>query len=210
MRRAFGEGEGTLVLVADPKQAIYAFRGADVYAYLDAAASRRVDRRPSTVNRRSDQRLLDAFDALFGNAKLGHAGIAYRRVRAAPAHPPARLRRPAAPLRVRVVDRLSSGVTQKGFATAAGARDYIARDLASDLVRLLSSNAPCPGRKIANRSAHAMWPCSWAQIATPPSCARRSKRRACRRSSTGPEVCFGPRVRATGCVCSKRWSGPAR
>ena len=36
MRRAFGAG--TLVLIGDPKQAIYAFRGADVYAYLEAAA----------------------------------------------------------------------------------------------------------------------------------------------------------------------------
>ena len=40
MRRAFGDGRrSTLVLIADPKQAIYAFRGADVYAYLEAAAS---------------------------------------------------------------------------------------------------------------------------------------------------------------------------
>ena len=35
--RAFATGGVTLVLVADPKQAIYAFRGADVYAYLKAA-----------------------------------------------------------------------------------------------------------------------------------------------------------------------------
>ena len=39
MRRAFGEGGATLVLIGDPKQAIYAFRGADVYAYLEAAAA---------------------------------------------------------------------------------------------------------------------------------------------------------------------------
>ncbi|MGH9282261.1 MAG: UvrD-helicase domain-containing protein, partial [Acidimicrobiales bacterium] len=38
MRRAFAEGgEATLVLIGDPKQAIYSFRGADVYAYLEAA-----------------------------------------------------------------------------------------------------------------------------------------------------------------------------
>ena len=37
MRRAFGDGDTTLVLIGDPKQAIYAFRGADVYAYLEAA-----------------------------------------------------------------------------------------------------------------------------------------------------------------------------
>jgi hypothetical protein len=37
LRRAFGEGDATLVLIGDPRQAIYAFRGADVYAYLAAA-----------------------------------------------------------------------------------------------------------------------------------------------------------------------------
>ena len=36
MHRAFGEGGATLVLIGDPKQAIYAFRGADVHAYLQA------------------------------------------------------------------------------------------------------------------------------------------------------------------------------
>ena len=36
LRRAFATGETTLVLIGDPKQAIYAFRGADVHAYLQA------------------------------------------------------------------------------------------------------------------------------------------------------------------------------
>jgi exodeoxyribonuclease V beta subunit len=39
LRTAFGDGDTTLVLIADPKQAIYGFRGADVYAYLEAAAT---------------------------------------------------------------------------------------------------------------------------------------------------------------------------
>ena len=37
MQTAFGDGKVTLVLIGDPKQAIYAFRGADVYAYIEAA-----------------------------------------------------------------------------------------------------------------------------------------------------------------------------
>ena len=65
MRRAFGDGDAPLVLIGDPKQAIYAFRGADVYAYLEAA--NRADKRATLeVNWRSDQGLIDAYDALLG------------------------------------------------------------------------------------------------------------------------------------------------
>jgi exodeoxyribonuclease V beta subunit len=142
--RAFAAEGITLVLVADPKQAIYAFRGADVYAYLKAAeiAGARATLRE---NRRSDQGLLDAYDALFGEARLGHEGIAYRRVRAAPAHLMPRLAgAPSdAPLRVRVVRRDEPGIerTPNGFASVDTARAHIARDLAADVVGLLSSNA---------------------------------------------------------------------
>jgi exodeoxyribonuclease V beta subunit len=88
VERAFGHappgsgpaGNGTtLVLIGDPKQAIYAFRGADVYAYLAAAESAGA-RATLSVNRRSDQPLLDGLDALFGHARLGHPGIVYRNV----------------------------------------------------------------------------------------------------------------------------------
>ena len=75
----------TLVLIADPKQAIYAFRGADVYAYLDAARAAGTQA-TLPINWRSDQGLIDAHDALFSGVKLGHEGIAYRQVRAADAH----------------------------------------------------------------------------------------------------------------------------
>ena len=94
MRRAFGAGGGTLVLIGDPKQAIYAFRGADVYAYLEAARAAGA-RATLRVNWRSDQGLIDAYDALFGGARLGHEGIDYRRVRAADANRAPRLSRRA-------------------------------------------------------------------------------------------------------------------
>ncbi|MEA2268557.1 MAG: exodeoxyribonuclease beta subunit, partial [Solirubrobacteraceae bacterium] len=67
LRRAFAAGGGTLVLIGDPKQAIYAFRGADVYAYLDAAATAGA-RATLDINWRSDQGLIDAYDALFAGA----------------------------------------------------------------------------------------------------------------------------------------------
>ncbi len=142
MRRAFAHPDGTLVLIGDPKQAIYAFRGADVYAYLEAAAAAGT-RATLNVNWRSDQRLLTAYDQLFGSARLGHPGIVYHRVRAIAAHQAPRLRSAPvdAPLRVRIVDRDAAdvGTTNKGYARKDPARAHIARDLADDVVALLSS-----------------------------------------------------------------------
>ncbi len=90
MRRAFGTGDVTLVLIGDPKQAVYAFRGADVYAYLEAARAA-ATRATLAVNWRSDQGLLDAYGALFGDARLGHEGIVYLPVEAAPGNVTPRL-----------------------------------------------------------------------------------------------------------------------
>ena len=73
------------MLIGDPKQAIYSFRGADVYAYL-AAARQAGTQATLGINWRSDQALLDAYDAIFHGVKLGHEGIAYRKVRAADAN----------------------------------------------------------------------------------------------------------------------------
>jgi exodeoxyribonuclease V beta subunit len=150
LHRAFAAEGVTLVLVADPKQAIYAFRGADVYAYL-LAASTAAAFATLSVNRRSDQPLLDAYDALFAGAKLGQEGIVYRQVRAAPAHGTARLTgAPSdAALRIRVVHRSEPTVEQTnyGWAKAPSARAHVARDLAADVVRLLSS-----GAKLEHRS----------------------------------------------------------
>ncbi len=147
MRRAFGETGRTLVLIADPKQAIYAFRGADVYAYLDAA-SEAAEQATLAVNWRSDQGLIDAYDALLRDTKLGHEGIVYRQVRAADAHRTSRLHgAPSdAPLRVRVVPRELVAQTYNGFAQVNSAREHVATDLAEDVVELLSSGAEIEDR----------------------------------------------------------------
>ncbi len=57
---------GRLVVVGDPKQAIYRFRGADLDAYLAAVAG--VPARQLTINRRSDPKLVTAVQALIGRA----------------------------------------------------------------------------------------------------------------------------------------------
>ncbi len=143
VQRAFGDGQATLVLIGDPKQAIYAFRGADVYAYLDAA--RRADSRFTlSENWRSDAGLLAAHDALLNPLHVGHPDIAYRTVAATAAH-----QRPGlagapdgTPMRVRILhsgDRLVRR-TSKGVQKDA-ALEWVAGDLSADIVRLLSSPA---------------------------------------------------------------------
>ncbi|MEO5899421.1 MAG: UvrD-helicase domain-containing protein [Ilumatobacteraceae bacterium] len=144
LRTAFGDGSTTLVLIGDPKQAIYAFRGADVHTYLEAAQHAG---RIATLDRnwRSDQALIDAYDAMFDGTVLGDPRIAYRTVRAADAHFERRLRGAphAAALRIRVLHRDDGRVdlTPQGWASNRSAREEVAADLAADIVELLSSGA---------------------------------------------------------------------
>ncbi|MHB8293141.1 MAG: UvrD-helicase domain-containing protein [Acidimicrobiales bacterium] len=169
LRTAFGDGDGdggggrdgggrgwdggrrdggpatTMVLIGDPKQAIYSFRGADVLAYLDAAHAGNSTIATLSTNWRSDQGLLDACESLFGNCRLGHPEIVHRSVTATSTHVlPGLSGAPiAAPLRIRAVSRDAAGIdrTNKGYVSKRSGEAYVARDLAADLVGLLNSGA---------------------------------------------------------------------
>src|SRR4051794_29253145 len=105
LRLAF-HGHATLVLIGDPKQAIYAFRGADVHAYL--AASEIADQHATlATNWRSDADLLHGLDALFRGAALGDPRIVVQPVSAA--HAGRALPGSDAPVQIRVVPRTGSG-----------------------------------------------------------------------------------------------------
>jgi len=66
------EARPALFFIGDPKQAIYAFRGADIFTYL--AATRTVDRQHTQgVNYRSDPSVLRAIEALYMRAALPFA-----------------------------------------------------------------------------------------------------------------------------------------
>ena len=61
-------GDRGLLMIGDPKQAIYQFRGADVYAYINARRDVGKDRIHSLdKNWRSTPSLVEAVNALFGN-----------------------------------------------------------------------------------------------------------------------------------------------
>ena len=89
----FGNAEDTtsLVLVADPKQAIYAFRGANVHTYLEAAYEPGTVQSTLGTNWRSDGALLDALAQLLVGSTFGDPRIGFVPVAAAPDHGSRRL-----------------------------------------------------------------------------------------------------------------------
>ncbi len=66
----FAKSGGHLFLIGDPKQAIYAFRGADVFAYMQAVKEAGQRTFTLNVNWRSDPSLIQAVNQLF--ARLEH------------------------------------------------------------------------------------------------------------------------------------------
>ncbi|WP_406603450.1 UvrD-helicase domain-containing protein [Nocardia aurantia] len=146
LRRCF-HGHAALVLVGDPKQAIYAFRGAEVLSYLDAVAQAD-GRRELTTNRRSDAGLLSALAHLMGGAALGHHDIAVHPVSAV--RPRTRLEgATTAPLRLRYFTRDGAGPKNKsGFPTVGRQRSRVADDLAADVVALLDSGVRLGDRPV--------------------------------------------------------------
>ena len=130
----------SLVLVGDPKQAIYAFRGADVYAYLDARDSVRRTHRLGE-NQRSSPALIAAVNTLFDRERpflveeidFPGAGIGARARRAlAIDDGPAR-----APM---TVVRLEPD-PETGALTAAAARRQAVNACVAEIGRLLGAGA---------------------------------------------------------------------
>ncbi len=65
-RTVYGNRDDTaLFLIGDPKQAIYGFRGADIYSYLKAAADAGEASHTMTTNWRSGPGIISAVNALF-------------------------------------------------------------------------------------------------------------------------------------------------
>ncbi len=134
LRTAFAD-QVPLVLIGDPKQSIYAFRGADVVAYSDAVLTA-TEQYSLGENHRADAGVVHAVNALFHNATLGD-GIGVPPVTAS--HQASRLVAPdgspwAAPVRLRCV-------TGDEPLRAAEARQRIVADLTAELIGLLNSDA---------------------------------------------------------------------
>ena len=135
VRAIWGDGDGPVFVVGDPKQAIYRFRGADVYAYLTARAA--ADQHHDlTRNWRSDPRLITATNALF--ARTGRPfvldAIPFLPVEAARAGEPLAVEgEPREPFRLWFLARDDAGrVLPKGVAA-----HRVAQATAAEIARLL-------------------------------------------------------------------------
>ncbi len=135
LRRAFHQ-HATVIVIGDPKQAIYAFRGADVFSYLGAVGEADAQATLET-NWRSDGALVEACLRLMAGAALGDHRIVVRQV--ASAHPTRRLVGPGvgAPFRLRVLPRGDEGRPR----SVGALRGDIEADLVADVTALLASDA---------------------------------------------------------------------
>ncbi|HYZ67265.1 MAG TPA: exodeoxyribonuclease V subunit beta [Mycobacterium sp.] len=144
--RAF-TGHSTLILIGDPKQAIYSFRGGDIVTYLDAAATAGVQKTLNT-NWRSDGDLVRRLQVVLRGAELGDPRIIVHDVDAH--HVGSRLAGAPStdPFRLRVVRRetLDRGGTRALL--IGDLRAHIPADMAADIGGLLASGATFCGQPL--------------------------------------------------------------
>ena len=197
--RAF-TGHATMVLIGDPKQAIYAFRGGDVTTYLQAAETA-TTRQTLATNWRSDSDLLDALQGVLRGAALGEDEIVVRDVEAQ--HQGSRLDGAGAPFRLRVVRKEALGLSPANL-TVAQIRPHLYDDVARDIKRLLTSpDATFDGEPLrAARRRGDRLP----QQRPAAGAAGARRRSACPPSSPAAAASSPPRRPPSGCGCSRRWS----
>ena len=134
----------SLVLVGDPKQAIYAFRGADVHTYLRAVQDGATTARRSLLtNWRSDDAVLTSLNTLFDGATFGSPDIPFVSVDEAEVNRGRYLEDgkgrtlPALSLRLAIGEDILRHRNNEDLVTIGAAAGSIYADLATEVARLL-------------------------------------------------------------------------
>lgn len=135
-QRVYHGSDSTVALIGDPKQAIYSFRGADVFTYLNAA--RETQRRFTLrTNRRSESGLVRAVNAIFERRDSFH----FEEIQFFPAEPGPRAdERPL----------LFRGKAETPFHIwISSGKEKMADCVATEIVRLLERGGTIGGEKLA-------------------------------------------------------------
>lgn len=138
-RRIFLEGrDSRLFVIGDPKQAIYSFRNADVYAYIDAKREMIEEHNAAFYalhkNWRSVPALINGFNRLFGEGVwFPDPDIEYRKVRA-----PSAAERKTRLYADRTGRAAITAVDLSGAANGAVAHRCMAKFIADEIARLLA------------------------------------------------------------------------
>ena len=136
--RAF-HGHSALVLIGDPKQAIYAFRGGDVFTYLRARELTSAQQ-TLVVNQRSDPELVASVHVLLGGAQLGDQHIEVHPIAAARTDEHLR-GLPGRPFALRTLDRSDLGAEAGKLAAVATVNSRVAEDAAAQVRAMLAAGA---------------------------------------------------------------------
>lgn len=144
-RRAFADADVPLYLIGDPKQAIYGFRGADLYTYMAASATAGEATYDLVTNWRSDGPFVSAVNHLFARPAVRspflEEGIRYVPVSAAAQHQTPRLHIGGAPvpaLELCFIRRATAGVEDSKVIRKGWGHEDLPAVVAADIARFLA------------------------------------------------------------------------
>lgn len=129
----------TLFFIGDPKQAIYGFRGADIFTYMEARLHAN-QRHTLTINRRSEGQLLHAINTLFTqvNEPFIFADIPYQMATAVPKLQLYLTGQPVPPMVVWFVSRMQAGFDPQKPINKEWAKDNLPLAVAYEIAQLLT------------------------------------------------------------------------
>ena len=138
--QVFGAPPSILFLIGDPKQAIYGFRGADIFTYIEAS-SNASSRFTLSENWRSEPGLISAINALFKNSEKPFVfdEIAFLPAKPALAKNHERLSVEGDPGPLQIWYMNSSELSGKDPISKKKARKLIAGAVASEISRLIAA-----------------------------------------------------------------------
>lgn len=144
--RIFAAPEQYLYLIGDPKQAIYKFRGADIYSYLEAQQQAE-HQFTLGENWRSHPRLVEAVNALFQKERAFLLDdLAFHDVQAALSDDQGRLLQDGRPLAPMMLWQLPASESKSGYWTAGKAAEEILIGVVDEVLALLQADYALAGK----------------------------------------------------------------